>query len=88
MSTSSATTTGAVRRTPDLLGSFTSRQRADLRRLHLKGLRNTNVSLMLAGGLPVHVVAAWHGHDPARSLSIYWDAQRDDLRAAGATLFG
>lgn len=64
------------------------RQRAGLRRLHLKGLRNTSVSLMLAGGLPVHVVAAWHGHDPAVSLSIYSDAQRDDLRAAGAALFG
>lgn len=64
------------------------RERAGLRRIHLKGLRNTSVSLMLAGGLPVHVVAAWHGHDPAVSLSIYSDAQRDDLRAAGAALFG
>ena len=45
------------------------------------------VSLMLAGGMPVHVVAAWHGHDPAVSLSIYSHAQRDDLRAAGAALF-
>ncbi|MGU3652865.1 site-specific integrase [Mycolicibacterium sp. A43C] len=64
------------------------RERAGLRRLHLKGLRNTSVSLMLASGLPVHIVAAWHGHDPAVSLSIYSDAQRDDLRAAGAALFG
>lgn len=64
------------------------RQRAGLRRIHLKGLRNTSVSLMLAGGLPVHVVAAWHGHDPAVSLSIYSDAQREDLRAAGTALFG
>lgn len=64
------------------------RQRAGLRRIHLKGLRNTSVSLMLAGGLPVHIVAAWHGHDPAVSLSIYSDAQREDLRAAGAALFG
>lgn len=64
------------------------RQRAGLRRIHLKGLRNTSVSLMLAGGLPVHVVAAWHGHDPAVSLSIYSHAQREDLRAAGAALFG
>jgi hypothetical protein len=37
--------------------------------------------------MPVHVVAAWHGHDPAVSLSIYPHAQRDDLRAAGAALF-
>jgi hypothetical protein len=63
------------------------RQHAGLRRIHLKGLRSTSVSLMLAGGMPVHVVAAWHGHDPAVSLSIYSHAQRDDLRAAGAALF-
>lgn len=64
------------------------RKHAGLRRIHLKSLRNTSVSLMLASGIPVHVVAAWHGHDPAVSLSIYSDAQRDDLRAAGAALFG
>ncbi|MCW2562405.1 MAG: phage integrase family protein, partial [Mycobacterium sp.] len=55
--------------------------------IHLKGLRNTCVCLLLGGGMPVQVVAAWHGHDPAVSLSIYSDAQRDDLRAAGAALF-
>jgi hypothetical protein len=43
---------------------------------------------MLASGTPVHIVAAWHGHDPAVSLSIYSDAQADDLRAAGEALFG
>jgi site-specific recombinase XerC len=64
------------------------RERAGLRRIHLKGLRNTSVSLMLTSGIPVHVVAAWHGHDPAVSLSIYSDAQPDDLRAAAASLFG
>lgn len=64
------------------------RQRAALRRICLKGLRNTSVSLMLASGIPVHIVAAWHGHDPAVSLSIYSDAQQDDLRAAGEALFG
>jgi hypothetical protein len=42
----------------------------------------------LASGLPVHVVRTWHGHDPAVSLAIYSDAQRDDLRAAGGALFG
>ncbi|WP_235570836.1 hypothetical protein [Mycobacterium sp. Root265] len=46
------------------------------------------MSLMLAGGGPVHVVAARHGHDPAVSLSIYTCAQRDDLRAADPALFG
>ncbi|WP_433622266.1 site-specific integrase [Nocardia sp. CA-120079] len=64
------------------------RERAGLRRIPLKGLRNTSVSLMLALGIPVHIVAAWHGHDPAVSLGIYSDAQPEDLRAAGAALFG
>ncbi|OBC07565.1 integrase [Mycobacterium sp. 852013-50091_SCH5140682] len=64
------------------------RERAGLRRIHLKGLRNTSVSLMLDQGHPVHIVAAWHGHDPAVSLSIYSDAKADELRAAGSSLFG
>lgn len=64
------------------------RERAGLRRIPLKGLRNTSVSLMLALGIPVHIVAAWHGHDPAVSLGVYSDAQPEDLRAAGAALFG
>ena len=37
---------------------------------------------------PVYIVAAWHGLDPAVSLSIYSDAKADELRAAGASLFG
>lgn len=63
------------------------RSRAGLRRIPLKGLRNTSVSLMLASGIPVHIVAAWHGHDPAVSLSIYSHAQPEDLKAAGAAIF-
>ncbi|MFI6956654.1 site-specific integrase [Nocardia sp. NPDC050408] len=63
------------------------RERAGLRRIPLKGLRNTSVSLMLARGIPPHIVAAWHGHDPAVALSIYSDVQPEDLRAAGAALF-
>jgi len=63
------------------------RERAELRRIQLKGLRNTSVSLMLDRGHPVHVVAAWHGHDPSVSLSIYSDAKADELRAVGASLF-
>jgi integrase len=63
------------------------RQRAGLRRIKLHALRNTSVSLMLDQGQPVHVVAAWHGHDPAVTLSIYADAKADELRAAGAKLF-
>ena len=61
---------------------------AGLRRIKLHGLRNTSVSLMLDQGHPPHIVAAWHGHDPAVSLSIYADAKADELRAAGASLFG
>ncbi len=37
---------------------------------------------------PVHIVVAWHDHDPAVSLSIYSDAKADELRAAGTSLFG
>ncbi len=40
------------------------RDRAGLRRIHPKGLGNTSVSLMLASAISVHVVTAWHGHDP------------------------
>jgi hypothetical protein len=64
------------------------RCRAGLREIALKRLRNTSVTLMLDQRHPVHVVAAWHGHDPAVSLSIYSDAKADELRAAGASLFG
>ncbi|UXA10750.1 site-specific integrase [Mycobacterium sp. SMC-8] len=64
------------------------RKAAGLRRIHLKGLRNTSVSLMLDQHHPVHIVAAWHGHDPAVSLSIYSDAKADELKAASTALFG
>jgi integrase len=63
------------------------RQRAGLRRIRLHGLRNTSGTLMLDQNKPVHIVAAWHGHDPAVLLPIY-DAKADELRAAGASLFG
>ena len=63
------------------------RTRAGLRRIKLHGLRNTSVTLMLDDGHPVHIVAAWHGHDPAVSLSIYSDAKAAELRAASASLF-
>ncbi|MFI5783686.1 tyrosine-type recombinase/integrase [Nocardia sp. NPDC051570] len=59
------------------------RRRLGLRRIHLKGLRNTSVTLMLARGIHPHIVAAWHGHDPAVSLTVYNDPQPEDLRAAG-----
>ncbi|WP_234709474.1 MULTISPECIES: hypothetical protein [Mycolicibacterium] len=64
------------------------RSRAGLHRIKLHGLRNTSVSLMLDQGHPPHIVAAWHGHDPAVALSIYADVKADELRAVGASLFG
>ena len=39
-------------------------------------------------GLPVHVLAAWHWHNPAVSPLTYCHNQRDGLRADGAALFG
>jgi integrase len=64
------------------------RARAGLRRIKLHGLRKTSVSLMLDQVHPPHIVAAWHGHDPAVALSIYSDVKADELRAVGASLFG
>lgn len=64
------------------------REHAGLRRIRLHGLRNTSVTLMLDQRHPVHIVAGWHGHDPAVSLSIYSEAKADELRAAGESLFG
>ena len=43
---------------------------------------------MLDRGIPVDIVAGWHGNDPAVSLSIYSDAKADELLSAGASLFG
>ncbi|MFF3567908.1 site-specific integrase [Nocardia jiangxiensis] len=63
------------------------RERAGLRRIMLKGLRNTSVSVMLARGVPAATVAAWHGHDPAVSLRTYNQTHPEDLRAAGSALF-
>ncbi|GAB2699800.1 hypothetical protein GCM10027089_22330 [Nocardia thraciensis] len=63
------------------------RTRAGLRRIPLKHLRNTSVSLMLALGIPPHIVASLARPRPCRLLSIYSDAQPEDLRAAGAALF-
>jgi hypothetical protein len=64
------------------------RERAGLRRIRLHGLRNTSVTLMLDQHHPPQIVAGWHGHDPAVALSIYSDAKVDELRVAGASLFG
>lgn len=78
--------------TPVRPGGYTDafqrlRKRVGLRRIQLHGLRKTSVSLMLDQGHPVHIVAAWHGHDPAVSLSVYSDAKADELRVVGESLF-
>lgn len=47
--------------------------------------------LVEVGGVPVEhgvELGCWHGHDPAVALSIYSDPKADELRAAGASLFG
>jgi hypothetical protein len=59
------------------------RSRAGLRRIKLHGLRNTSVSLMLDEGHPPHIVAGWHGHDPAVALSIYSDPAWDTGQSSG-----
>lgn len=47
-------------------------ERPDVPRLRLHDLRHTAASLMLAGGIPVHVVAARLGHStPVITLSVY-----------------
>lgn len=53
----------------------------------LYGARHGSATRMLAAGQPVHVVAAWHGHDPAVLLRNYAHADRDALADAGATLY-
>lgn len=64
------------------------RERAGLRRITLHELRHTSVSLMQDRGIPVHIVAAWHGHSPEVALRIYTHVKATELRAAGAALFG
>lgn len=61
---------------------------AGLRRIQLKHLRNSSVSLMHALNIPVHSAAGWHGHDPVMSLSVYPVVHGDDLAAAGNAAFG
>ena len=50
--------------------------------LRLHDVRHTSVTLMLDGGLPVHKVAAWHGHDPNMTYSVYCNAKADEETGA------
>ncbi|WP_228538875.1 hypothetical protein [Nocardia sp. XZ_19_385] len=61
---------------------------AGLRRIQLKGLRNTSVSLMLALGSQSTSWRPGTGTGTiAMSLSVYSDTHTDDLKAAGAALY-
>jgi integrase len=50
------------------------------------GIRHTAVTVMLGRGIPVHDVAAWHGHDPAMTLRVYAHATPNSLGLAAAAL--
>ena len=41
---------------------------------------------MLRAGVPLYLVAAWHGHDPNQAQGTYAHAMPDDLADAGAAL--
>jgi integrase len=47
----------------------------------LHDARHTAASLMLGLGYPVHVVAAWLGHDPAMTQRVYAHVHTDEMRA-------
>lgn len=55
---------------------------AGIRRVRLHDLRHTSVTLMLNAGIPVHVVASVHGHDPVITQRIYAHTQHEDAVAA------
>lgn len=59
---------------------------AGLRRIRLHDLRHTSVTLMLGAGIPVHVVASVHGHDPVITQRIYAHTQTGDAVAAMSAL--
>jgi integrase len=64
---------------------------AGLPRIRLHDARHTALTLLLASGVPVHVVAAFAGHDPAVTMRTYAHVTPDSLAAASAvfgTAFG
>jgi integrase len=54
----------------------------------LHGVRHGRGTRMLDQRIPVHLAAAWHGHDPVKTLMVYANADKDELAAAGAALAG
>ncbi len=63
------------------------RERAGLRHIRSTAYA-TPASLDARPGPPGAHRGGWHGHDAAVSLWIYSEAKADELRAAGASLFG
>lgn len=61
---------------------------ASVPRVTLHGARHGSVTRQLNAGVPIHIVAAYHGHDPAVALRTYAHADRDALRNASWALFG
>jgi integrase len=57
---------------------------AGLPDIRLHDARHTAASLMLELGYPVHVVAAWLGHDPVMTQRVYAHVHTDALRALGS----
>lgn len=55
-------------------------------KLRLHDLRGTHETLLLDGGVPVHVVAARCGHDPAVLLRSYAKRTRKADESAAATI--
>jgi integrase len=49
--------------------------------IRLHDARHTAASLMLALGYPVHIVAAWLGHDPVMTHRVYAHVHRDEMQA-------
>jgi integrase len=51
--------------------------------IRLHHARHTSASLMLALGYPVHVVAAWLGHDPVMTQRVYAHVHAAEMRSLG-----
>jgi integrase len=56
---------------------------AGLPEIRLHDARHTAASLMLALGYPVHVVAAWLGHDPVMTQRVYAHVHAAEMRSLG-----
>lgn len=54
--------------------------------IRVHDIRHTSVTVMLEAGVPLHVVAQWHGHDPAMMLRVYAHATPNSLGLAAAAM--